>query len=357
MGVSAFPEPVCAPPDAWRECWRNTGGQSRWVSVNRHSVPPNFDPQNPQVPGRRVPSPEKQSTFKLPAAETLPREFGPEQPLNEPRFHTPRVRDRKPWKVGEDLVIPPPRALPAPVLWAYRASLAIARRVIMASVAFLFVIAGFAGWEVWGSNWYTARQQAALSEQLQTSAAPTVKLPEESAKATAKTKETVERLTNPESKLLIDYVKSKDGTPMGRITIDRIGVDETFVYGTSLEELKGGPGLWKWGVLPGQPGTAMISGHRSTWGKPFQKIDQLKKGDKIRIEIPDQPDIVYEVRGTKIVQPSDVSVSDQVEGARLTLTACHPYGSAAQRIVVQAELIEGPATAYAVPEEDWEFHV
>jgi sortase A len=46
------------------------------------------------------------------------------------------------------------------------------------------------------------------------------------------------------------------------------------------------------------------------------------------------------------VAPTDVWVADNIDGAWLTLTTCHPRFSAAERLVIQAELIDGPNLEY-----------
>jgi LPXTG-site transpeptidase (sortase) family protein len=145
----------------------------------------------------------------------------------------------------------------------------------------------------------------------------------------------------------------KDGKPVGTIRIPSIGVNEVFVAGTAVPDLKKGPGVWKHGVFPGTPGNATISGHRTTYGGPFRHIDELKTGDKIVIEVAGQPDAVYEVRGSAIVRPSQISVTEQTKGVRLTLTTCEPVGSDAKRLVIQAELVSGAWASQALPRDGW----
>ena len=47
---------------------------------------------------------------------------------------------------------------------------------------------------------------------------------------------------------------------------------------------------------------------------------------------------IYRVERTKIVPPTELSVTDRVDHDRLVLSACHPLYSAAQRIIVFARL-------------------
>lgn len=213
--------------------------------------------------------------------------------------------------------------------------------------------AGFLAWDLWGSGLYADRQQQQLAAQL--GDAPGLELPDVPIPEAPTGPSPAAPLPAPAPQLLIEHSTLEDSAPVGRILIEKIGVDETFVYGTGVAELKKGPGLWKWGVAPGQPGNAMIAGHRTTYGAPFHNIDQLVPGDRIVVQIPGEGDAVYEVRGTQIVTPADVQVSDQTQGVRLTLSACHPKRSAKERIVVQAELVEGDNLAYALPVDMWTF--
>ena len=112
--------------------------------------------------------------------------------------------------------------------------------------------------------------------------------------------------------------------------------------------------------MPGQPGNASVAGHRTTWGAPFNRIDELDPGDEITVRTV-QGTFVYRVveqdsgKGHFIVTPDRVDVLDQdftEHPNRLTLTACHPKFSAAQRIIVVAELVGAPAPFIGPPGEE-----
>lgn len=300
-------------------------------------------------------------------APALPADLGPEQSLPgySPRRTTRRTapRHRQSRGVADVLWIPAVSHLPsrAAVLRQSRRGVqAIALGVACVSLSG----AGILGWDLWGSTWYAERQQTALARELVDMppvALPAVEPPPAPAPAAPGTgvaepaAPAPVALPAPAPQLLVEHAEIGDGSAVGRLLIGAIGVDEAFVYGTGVDDLKKGPGLWKWGVAPGQPGNAMISGHRTTYGAPFHDLDKLVPGDRITIQISGQPDAVYEVRGTQIVTPQDVQVSDQTGGVRLTMTACHPLGSAKERIVVQAELVEGANAAYALPADQWTF--
>ncbi len=105
------------------------------------------------------------------------------------------------------------------------------------------------------------------------------------------------------------------------------------------ENLKRGPGHIPSTAYPGQPGNCVISGHRTTYGAPFRNIEQLAPGDEILL-ITAENRYIYEVYEQRIVLPTDLTVLEQTGEAKLTLTACHPWYSAAQRIVVIARLVD-----------------
>lgn len=131
------------------------------------------------------------------------------------------------------------------------------------------------------------------------------------------------------------------GQPFARILIPSIEMDHVVWEGVEREDLKNGPGHMPWTALPGQPGNAVISGHRTTYGAPFFSLDEVELGDPITMETATGSH-VYEVREILIVDPTAVEVTEFREGAWLTLTTCHPVYSAAQRLVIHAELIGGP---------------
>jgi sortase A len=129
----------------------------------------------------------------------------------------------------------------------------------------------------------------------------------------------------------------REGEGIGRIEIPRIDQDIVIVQGTDTASLQKGPGHYKSTSLPGQPGTVAIAGHRTTYLAPFRKINEIKDGDEIRIEMP-YAAFTYVVEKHEIVDPGDVEIIEPVGYERLVLTACHPLYSAAQRYVIFAKL-------------------
>ncbi len=130
----------------------------------------------------------------------------------------------------------------------------------------------------------------------------------------------------------------------GRIEIPRINVDWYFVEGVSVSDLKKGPGHYPTTPFPGQAGNASIAGHRTTYGAPFNRIDELSPGDEIVITTV-QGRFTYAMTEQLLVSPSEVEVLDDFGDDRITLTACHPEYSARQRIIVVGRLQGEPLPA------------
>lgn len=132
------------------------------------------------------------------------------------------------------------------------------------------------------------------------------------------------------------------GKALTRIEIPAIDVDTIVVEGTTPAALRAGAGHYPKTALPGEPGNVAIAGHRTTYGRPFNHMDDLKPGDKIILTTPIGAH-TYEVTSKPwVVSPEDWSPIEEFDegGSFLTLTSCHPEGSAAYRIIVRAELIE-----------------
>ena len=142
-----------------------------------------------------------------------------------------------------------------------------------------------------------------------------------------------------------------EGDAVARLRIPRIDVDKIVVEGVQVDDLKRGPGHYPDSPLPGQPGNAAIAGHRTTYGAPFNRIDELEQGDEILVTTV-QGSFRYEVQRQLIVSPDQVEVLDDFGDDRLTLTACHPKYSARQRIIVVASLVGPAAPAPAVAPGD-----
>lgn len=134
-------------------------------------------------------------------------------------------------------------------------------------------------------------------------------------------------------------VAAAEGDPVTQLRIPKLGVDAVVVEGTSPSALKAGAGHYPETPLPGTPGNVSIAGHRTTYGRPFNRIDELRTGDQIILRTP-KGVYTYELqRDPWFTTPFDFGVIAPVQGESvLTLTTCHPKGSAAKRLIVRAKL-------------------
>jgi len=133
------------------------------------------------------------------------------------------------------------------------------------------------------------------------------------------------------------------GKALAVLDIPKIQVKKVIVEGVGRDELRKGPGHVPSTVLPGQDGTFGVSGHRTTYGAPFYRLNELGKGDTITV-VSREAVYTYSVTRTQIVRPTDTQVLDNVIGpdgkpkATITLTTCHPRYSARQRLIVFGDL-------------------
>jgi sortase A len=142
------------------------------------------------------------------------------------------------------------------------------------------------------------------------------------------------------------------GDPLTKIVIPAIGIDAIVVHGTSPAALRAGAGHYPNTPLPGDVGNVAIAGHRTTYGKPFNQLDEVGVGEEIRLETPLGVHVYRVVAAPHdvaapcpngacwITDPQDWGVVGPTDEAMLTLTTCHPKGSARERLILRAELVE-----------------
>lgn len=123
------------------------------------------------------------------------------------------------------------------------------------------------------------------------------------------------------------------------VRIPSIGVDEVVRAGMDLAVIDQGVAHWVGTAGPGQLGNMVLAGHRTTHTRPFYALDQLVPGDLVYVSTAAAVDVMYRVTETFIVAPDEVWITYDNGEALLTMFACHPKGSAAQRIVVRAALV------------------
>lgn len=197
----------------------------------------------------------------------------------------------------------------------------------------------FVVWTLYGTGLYTARQQDKLAEEFD-------RLP------------VFERGTTPKGKPLPPGpppgYDPAPGAPVFRMHMPTIeDKPMVVVEGVGVDELKLGPGHYPScrpgferplctayeEAFPGEKGRVIVSGHRTTYGQPFWSLDEMTPGDPIHIETR-WGDFTYTVTHKEIVPPDTRAIVVPSKKAELVLTTCNPKFSAAERLIVFAELEE-----------------
>lgn len=119
----------------------------------------------------------------------------------------------------------------------------------------------------------------------------------------------------------------------GQLEIPAIGLSQPFFEGVSLTAINRGPSHWPGTAMPGEVGNVVIAGHRTTYTRPFWDLQALQPGDELSFIMGDGTRHVYELDRLEVVLPTDVHIVEQTHARTATLFACHPRGSARQRIV------------------------
>lgn len=125
---------------------------------------------------------------------------------------------------------------------------------------------------------------------------------------------------------------------IGTIEIPKLNVSRRLMQGVTLRNIDIGPSHWPGSALPGEDGNMVVAGHRVTHGRPFRNLDQLVAGDQVVVTAKGMR-ATYRVAVTFIVTPDRTDIANPTATPILTMFACHPPGSARQRIVVRADLV------------------
>lgn len=204
------------------------------------------------------------------------------------------------------------------------------------------LIGGYVGWQLFVTDIINGRTQARAAEELQDSVAEADPETEDFS-----TEDLLGEVPSgvPDTVSLVREPEPVYGEPVAFIRIPKLGVVDVVFSGDERPILNKGPGHMPDTPLPGQPGNSVISGHRTTYGRPFFDLDALQPGDVVEVESAAGVHR-YEVRETVIVKPNGIWVTDPRPGGWLTLITCNPRFSARERLVVFAEMVAGPNYDY-----------
>jgi sortase A len=229
---------------------------------------------------------------------------------------------------------------PVPSAVVRRTIAAIGRTLVTVGLLILL----FVTYELWGTGIFTAQAQSSLKHKF------AQQLEKDNPTLTAPTTPTTPGQPKPTTTINpATQVAPPEGQPIGKIDIAKINVHWYFVEGVQLTDLADGPGHYPGTPLPGQIGNAAIAGHRTTHGAPFYRVNELAKGDRIKITTVTGTYVYAVTKAPFAVQPTDYYVVDNTPDAELTLTSCHPRYSAAQRLIVKAKLLRNISTKAVRP--------
>lgn len=207
---------------------------------------------------------------------------------------------------------------------------------------------GFLAWQLWWTDVEGNKVQAEIVRELPRAPVPTPTAAETPTGPQIATPRHDEPPVMAEPEHAVTFatlqVPRWDGEPERPISegVDKAGV---------LDKL--GIGHYPGTAMPGGVGNFAIAGHRTTYAKPFNRIQELKTGDALVVRTATGDGgpgsdtwYVYRVTSAEIVLPHEVDVIAPVPGDPdatpterfITLTTCHPMYSARERYIVHGVL-------------------
>ena len=132
-----------------------------------------------------------------------------------------------------------------------------------------------------------------------------------------------------------------DTWPVARLTAPAHGVDLIVLAGASGRTLAFGPGHVDGSAVPGDAGTAIVTGHRDTH---FAFLSRVRVGDVVVLDVPGHAPAVFRVSETAVVDARTAAVGRDENGSALVLLTCYPFDAITAggplRYVVMAERAE-----------------
>lgn len=143
----------------------------------------------------------------------------------------------------------------------------------------------------------------------------------------------------------------KDGAPVARLVIEKIGLDVMVVEGTDSNTMRSGVGHRRDTVLPGQEGMTVLFGRAWSYGAPFGKIAHLKVGDAFTIYT-GQGKAQYSVSGLRHAGDKGLSPVRAGTNQLVLTTAQGEFFSPTSVLRVDAEL-QGEAFETGLRVAEW----
>ncbi|WP_171064191.1 class E sortase [Actinomadura soli] len=139
--------------------------------------------------------------------------------------------------------------------------------------------------------------------------------------------------------------RQRKGAVIAHLRITRMGLKAEVRKGVSEPVLRRGVGHYPGTALPGRAGNTVLLGHRTTWLRPFNELDRMRRGDRIVLRV-GRTSYTYTMRSMHVIKPRDRRALEPVpfkplsapDGEYVTLITCTPKGSDRRRLVVVAKL-------------------
>jgi sortase A len=133
--------------------------------------------------------------------------------------------------------------------------------------------------------------------------------------------------------------KISNGNVLGVLLIKKIDLKLPIIEGADEKALSLGAGHLPETSAIGNVGNAAIAAHRNyTYGSKFNRLNEIKVGDPITIEINNKV-LLYRTIKTFTVLPTELSVlKPSTNQSIITLITCEPMKNPTHRLIVQASL-------------------
>ena len=125
------------------------------------------------------------------------------------------------------------------------------------------------------------------------------------------------------------------GSPVARLVIPRLQLDEIVFEGVHAEALNAGPGHLPGSAFPGEEGNSVIAAHRD---RHFARLGLIEVGDTVSTESGARTERWVVI--SKRVIDADAPALFHTRDATLTLSTCWPiryFGTAPSRLIVTAK--------------------
>jgi len=130
-------------------------------------------------------------------------------------------------------------------------------------------------------------------------------------------------------------VDLREGDPVGKLEVPRIGISVIVLQGMERGTLIAGAGHVPGTPLPGAEGNVVIAAH---WDTFFRKLEGILPGDRVQVATLRRT-YEYVVSSSEVVDPEDIQVMESRARRELTLITCYPFyfvGPAPKRFIVHA---------------------